>query len=146
MENKSWTRYKVEHAADDVAIEAWRRHLAVRWEPAVILRPKPVHHEREGPTVTLPIARAVGRAILPGLAVGRRPGQGQNVVIELAGLTLSTLLGEDSYREKQCEAESDRCRASQSITAMTTHHAPTPPRTNRKLTWLNGSVDRIPFS
>jgi hypothetical protein len=63
----------------------------------------------------------------------------------LAGLTLSTLLGDGGYREKQREAESNRCHASQSITAMTIHHAPAPTRTNRKLTWLNGSVDRIPF-
>src|SRR5262249_39420579 len=88
--------------SDDVAVEPRRRLLAEFRETLLVLRPQPVHHERVGPHAALLLRR---RATLAGgLAERRRPGERQQVEVELSGLILAAILRRrdiDPNREPQ---------------------------------------------
>src|SRR5260221_12308559 len=127
--------------AVDASMKPGSRHLTVGREAPVVLRPEPMHHERKRPAGTLLVWGPVGSAVLRGLAIRRRPRQRQNIEVELARFTLTTVLSECDDGENKGEAESHGGNMRQPVNAMTAHARPNvDTRTNRKLIRLNGSL------
>ena len=87
VEDQARRRHQIEHGGDDVAVEPRRRPLAEFRKAVLVLRPQPVHHEGIGPRPALLLRR---RATLAGrFAERRRPGQRQDIEVELTGLVLA---------------------------------------------------------
>src|ERR1700681_3173483 len=124
MEDQPRTRHQLQRTADNRAIEPRRRHLAVGRKALLVLRPKSMHHASKGPPGTLRIGCPVGRALLRGLAIGRRPGQRQDIEIEPAGFALPAVLRKRDNGEKEEKANGDRDRFRRPTYTMTKHGVP----------------------
>jgi len=90
-EDETGRRHQVEHRGDDRAIETRRRDLTKFRKPSLVFRPEAVHHEAKGPTAALEVL--VLPALARTLAERWRPGQGEEIIIEFAGLILPPILG-----------------------------------------------------
>jgi hypothetical protein len=85
-----------------------------------------MNNKRKWTAAALLIRRSSGRPGLYGLAIGGRPGKGQHVKIEFAGLALATILGKSDNGKNEGETESDRGNVRQLAQAMSTHDALSP--------------------
>src|SRR5690242_11273555 len=119
MEDQSRAWHQIQHASDDRPVESRRRHLAIRWEAPLVLRPKSVHHKRKRASAALAVWRPIRPANLRRLAIGRRPGQSENVIVEPAGFALATFLSESPHPRNNRHAAGDGSEASPPAQTMT---------------------------
>src|SRR4051812_7168452 len=109
MKDQVRARHQIEHRRDDRAVKTRRLTLAKFGKSLLVLRPKAMDHERIGPRSTLLLVRPIGSTIAGRLTKRRRPGQCQNIEIELTGLVLTSILrGSKPGREQKNNGERDR--------------------------------------
>src|SRR5262249_41130287 len=99
MEDEPRSRHEIEHRGHDVAVETRRRSLTVFRETPVGLWPEPGDDERIEPLSAFRRGYA-SAALHPGLAVGWRPRQRQNVEIKLTRGVLPCILRGGAHHER----------------------------------------------
>lgn len=81
VKNQPRRRHQIEHGGDYAVIKPRRRNFAILWKAVVILRPQPMNDKGIGSRAALYVA---GAPLGSPSAEGWRPGQGQNVKIEVS--------------------------------------------------------------
>src|SRR5437868_13475081 len=119
MEDQARARHEIKHASDDCAVEPRRRHLTVGRKASFVLRAESVHHKGERAARALLIWCSIGPTVHRSLAIGRRPGQRQYIIVELAMLALAAVLTKRGNRETEWKAESSDGVMSQMVYTMT---------------------------